>query len=181
MRGLGRRLERLEDLAGGAPGQRGGWPVEGQLEDVLDSLWLHRCGRYVYAATDREIHLMGLLCARWELPEGWGEHRYPSGAVVRWIDDGEGGALIEATDPVQVEDLPEGVREYFERMDPTEQPERERKLYERRRLPGEPTARERARLHRERARAFEEESERRDRALIEENRRACGLPPLEDD
>lgn len=39
--------------------------------------------------------------------------------------------------------------------------------------------REGVRKHRERVRAFEEETRRRDAELIAENRRACGLPPLE--
>ena len=149
MRGLGRRVGRLEDLAGPVPRSGDPWPVEDQMEDVLDVLWDNRCGRYVYQATDRELRLMAAACA------------------------GE-----EVTGDVRPEDLPEGVREYFERMDPRAQPARERRLYEERRLPREPTARERVRLHREKVQAFEEESKRRDRALLEENRRACGLPPL---
>lgn len=149
MRGLGRRIERLEELADPVPQKRGPWPVEDQLEDVLDILWDHRNGRYTYAATDRELRLMASMCA------------------------GE-----EITGTVESEDLPEGVREYFDRMDPREQPARERYLYERRRLPEEPNARERVRLEEERVRAYVEESKRRDRAMLEENRRACSLPPL---
>lgn len=150
--GLRDRLGRLEDLAGVDLGQREPWPVEDQLEDVLNALWLHKCGGSVYPATDRELRLIAAACA---------------------------GETI--TGDVRPEDLPEGVREYFERMDPAKQPGRERWLYEHRRLPAEPAGRERVRLHEEKVRAYVEESKRRDRALIEENRRACGLPPLEDD
>ncbi len=149
--GLSERLGRLEERRGSglAPEELEAWPVENQLEDVIDALWLHRCGSYVYPATDRELRLMAMACS------------------------GE-----EITGEVLPEDLPEGVAEYFERIDPAGQHERERYLYERRRLPGEPNARERVCLHEERVRAFEEESRRRDRAMLEENRAACGLPPL---
>ncbi len=40
--------------------------------------------------------------------------------------------------------------------------------------------RDRVRKHRERVRAFVEESVRRDAELMAENRKACGLPPLEE-
>ena len=137
MRGASGGPRRPRNTRSGKP-----WPAEDQMEDVLDILWDHRCGRYAYQATDRELRLMATACA-----------------------------AEEVTGDVRPEDLPEGVREYFERMDPREQPAGERYLYEKRRLLGEPAVRERVRLHREKVRAFEEESKRRDRV-------ARGEPPI---
>jgi len=70
------------------------WPLEDQLEAVLWSLQVHKWGRSVHEATDRELELLDALISQGHVPE-------------------------EA-------------REYFERMNPEEQPKRERWLYEHR-------------------------------------------------
>ncbi len=110
------------------------WWVCVRLENALDKLRHyqrhHSDGRVRYPATDREIHLLGLLCALWELG-GTGEHSYPSGVVVTWGEaDDEGLQTVGASGYVSLEDLPEDVRRYFERMEPAKQPDRERFLYE---------------------------------------------------
>ena len=46
--GLRDRLDRLEESMIAKP-QPEDWPIEDQLEAVLDELWLHRAGRYQYA------------------------------------------------------------------------------------------------------------------------------------
>ena len=124
-----RRLEALEAQALPAIGEWPDWPLEDQLEEVFSCLRVHRAGGTRQLATDRQIHLMGLLCALWELPGGAGEHTFPSGLVVAWSDNADATKRCEATGLVGVEDLPEGVREYWERMDLKKQPERERELY----------------------------------------------------
>ena len=174
--GIRRRLEALE--AHRAPASRDfpDWPIEDQFDDVVDALRVHKAGGTAQLATDRQIHLMGLLCARDNLPGGFGEHRFPSGAVIVWIDNEDGTVDVGASGYVRVEDLPDGVREYWERMDPDEQPDRERWLYEGRHAAKD--RREKARGYEERVRAFEEKSRQRDRELLERNRAACGLPPL---
>ena len=128
-----RRLGRLEEIE--RPEQQfPDWLMEDQLESVADKLVFYRRfhgdGRVRYPATDRELHLLGLLCAREQQPGGVGEHRFPSGAVVSWRDNGDGTPSVSTSGYVRLEDLPEGVREYFKRMDPAEQPEREKRLYE---------------------------------------------------
>ena len=142
------RLEDLEARAVGADPFRDfpDWSIEDQVEEVRDALRLHRIASTAQLATDRQIHLMGLLCAREELPGGEGEHRFPSGVVVSWSNNGDETWKVSASGYVSIEDLPEGVREHFKRMDPVEQPERERWLY---------ADRHRAREHRERMRRWE--------------------------
>lgn len=161
-----RRLEALEQLAHPLGSIGDDWPLEDQLDDVMDALRVHRAGDTAQLAADRQIHLMGLLCARDELPNGFGEHRFPSGTIVTWIDNGDGTADVGASGYVRVEDLPDGVREYWERMDPDEQSEREQRLYEGRHAAKE--RREQARAYEERLRAFEEGSpdSRHARSLI---------------
>ncbi len=127
--GLERRLEDLEAREGGNLEEFADWPIEDQLEQVLDALRMHRITDTAQLATDRQIHLMGLLCAREELPDGEGEYRFPSGLVVSWTSYADDTCSASASGYVRVEDLPEGVREHFERMDPVKQPERERWLY----------------------------------------------------
>ena len=122
-----RRLEALEAQTLPAIGEWPDWPLEDQLEEVFSCLRVHKAGGTHQLATDRQIHLMGLLCALWKLPGGTGKHTFPSGLVVTWSDDEDGTKRCEATD--LVEDLPEGVRGYWERMDPKKQLERERELY----------------------------------------------------
>ena len=123
-----RRLEVLERSI--QPQEFSDWPLEDQLENAYKSLQVHRWGGTRQIATDRQIHCMGLLCALWELPDGIGEHRFPSGAVVTWFPpDSDDLQAVDVSGHIGLEDLPEGVREYWERMEPEKQPERERELY----------------------------------------------------
>lgn len=134
MSGLGRRLRKLEEAAGPERGFPD-WPIEDQLEGVADTLdfyaRFHADGRARYPATDREIDLLGILCALREDPLGeeGGEHRFPSGLVVALIRESDAFSW-EAPRPVRLEDLPEDVRRLFVRMAPERQPEREAFLYE---------------------------------------------------
>lgn len=187
---LSKRLEALEEQTFGADPFRDfpDWDLVDQFEAVTDTLRFfrrhHPDGDVRYPATDREIHLLALLCALSELGGVGrvGEHRFPSGLLVTWRDGsaGDGTHRASASRWALLEDLPEGVRKHFERMDPGRQAERERFLY------GD---RYRAAEHRRRMRHWElhgeeeqcmrrEESKRRDRELLERNRAACGLPPL---
>lgn len=153
MGSLERRLEALEELA--TPQNIQEWPdwdFQDQLEGIVymlrDYQRFHPDGKVRYQATDREIHLMGLVCALWELPGGMGEHRYPSGVVVEWTEaDDDGMQRVEAPGHVPLDDLPEEVRRHFERMDPAKQLEREHFLYENRHYAKK--ERERIRWHRE--------------------------------
>jgi hypothetical protein len=188
--GFRRRLEALEEHTFGADPLRdfSDWDLVDQLEQVAFVLnWyrrFHADGRVRYPATDREIHLLGLLCALWELggpPPEPGEHRFEgTDLAVVWCDNGDGSFNASTSRPVRLEDLPEDVRVHFERMDPARQPERERFLYGDRYH----AKSDRERFHhqerygREEERRRKEESRRRDRALLECNRAACGLPPL---
>jgi hypothetical protein len=179
MRRLDSRLRRLEqEVVPPILPTWPDWPLEDQFEAVLRALRVHRVGGTVQLATDHEIHLMGLLCALWKLPEGDGKHRFPSGAVVSWSDNGDGTKTVEASGYVRVEDLPEGVREYWARLDPKEQPGRDERLYRE-----WPAAKERREYWRhyysdEQVRARSEEVRRRDRELLERNRASVGLAPL---
>jgi hypothetical protein len=179
--GLGGRLGALEGrLAPTAPADLPDWPLDDQLAAVADTLdfyaHFHSNEPLRYSATDRELHLLGLLCAARELGEDGGEHRFPSGLAVRLIRDGD-SFLVDAPRRIRAEDLPGWAREHFGRMDPARQEERERWLLEHRVVPFEPW-RERVRRHEERVRARQEESRQGDRELLERNRASVGLPPL---
>lgn len=131
MSSIRRRLEILEEIT--APQEFPGWRLEEQVEDVLDKFRFyqrfHANDPVRYAATDREIHLLGLVCAFWELPDGVGEYRYPSGAMVEWADE-DGMRKVDGAGYVSLEDLPEDVRKHFENMAPEDQPARDARLYE---------------------------------------------------
>jgi len=65
-----KRLERLEkDLGASEPPHE--WPVEDQMEALLHTLWLHRLGRSVYQATDRELELLDALVTQEAISEVW--------------------------------------------------------------------------------------------------------------
>jgi len=119
------RLKRLERaaLGGGTEPPRS---PNSLITHVLDTIQVHKWGRSVYQATDAEINIVGMLEAHNRLPDGAGEYTFPSGATIAFTERGE--AYISGR--VEVEDLPEGIRPYVERMDPARQPERERRLYE---------------------------------------------------
>jgi hypothetical protein len=135
--GIRKRLEELEEQAFGAYpfADFPDWDAEDQLEQVAHVLrWyrgFHADGRVLYPATDREIHLLALLCAIWELggPGSVGDHAFPSGLLVSFRDEGNGYVDVSASRWACLEDLPYDVRRHFERMDPLKQFERERFLY----------------------------------------------------
>ena len=129
-RDLSRRLEKLEEHS--LPFDLPDWPIEDQLEDVLEALRIHRIAGTTQLATDRELRLVDTLVSRGELPE--------------WV------------------------REYFERMDPAEQPARERWKRANRASMKERREYWREWFSEERVRARREESERRDRELLARNR-----------
>ncbi len=132
MANLERRVEALERIS--APHEFPDWPVEEQVKDAVDKLQFYRRfhanSSVRYAATDREITMLGIAHA-WEELQGDGEIRLPhSGTAIRYLQDGEDTFSMSVDGVVVVEDLPEGVREYFKRMDPEEQPAREMRLFE---------------------------------------------------
>jgi hypothetical protein len=135
-----KRLERLETIAGDpAPAQFPDWPLDDQLEDVADQLHLfmrfHSRDPVRYCATDRELHLLGILCAGRDLGPDGGEYTFPSGLTVRLIpEEGTEGErfLIDTPRHIRAEDLPDWTREHFERMDPKDQARRDSWLYENR-------------------------------------------------
>lgn len=141
--GIEGRLRRLEERAAAraAASPLDGfpdWDLDDQIDDVLDVLRLHRIvGARGELVTDRQIHVMGIACASWALSaelgeerfaEEGGEHAFPSGAAVSFAPEGDGWR-VAAAGPIVLEDLPDGVLEHWERMDPAEQPERELWLY----------------------------------------------------
>ncbi len=65
--GLRHRLEKLEE--GTTPLDLPDWPLEDQLDDVLEALRIHRIAGTAQLATDREIRLVDALIARGDLPE----------------------------------------------------------------------------------------------------------------
>jgi hypothetical protein len=96
---LGRRLGKLEEQMHPAYLSYEDWPLDDQIEDVADVVrsyirW-HSNDAIQYLATDREMHLVGILCAMEVLDEDGGEYAFPTGLTVRLIPD-EGGFLIDA-------------------------------------------------------------------------------------
>jgi hypothetical protein len=94
---VGKRLDALEERTFGADPFRDfpDWDLSDQLDCAAYTLQFymrfHGDGRVRYPATDREAHMLGLLCAFLELPDGLGEHAFPSGVSVAWRDDDKGG------------------------------------------------------------------------------------------
>lgn len=131
---ISRRIEALEEqFARREPTVNDSdWPLGDQLRDIVQCLRVHRPGGSKQLATDRQIHMAGVLCAIEAVgSEGIpGEHTFPSGRSVSFTGKSDGQLQVEASSLIPLEDLPDGVREYFERMDPDRQPERERWLYE---------------------------------------------------
>lgn len=134
MSSIRRRLVALEETATPASLEFPDWSIEDQIEDALDKLdfyrRFHTDGRIRYAATDREITMLGIAHAGEEL-QVEGEFRLPySGTTIRFVRDDEDTFSVDMDGVVVVEDLPEGVREHFKRMDPAAQPARDQRLYE---------------------------------------------------
>lgn len=132
MSNIRRRLEALEGPTNSHKFH--GWPVEEQVKNAVYMLQFYR--RFHandpvrYAATDRELTMLAIAHASEEL-QGEGEYRLPhSGTAIRFLRDGEDTFSIDVDGVVAVEDLPEGVREHFKRMNPKEQPPRNQWLYE---------------------------------------------------
>lgn len=121
------RLGKLE--ADSYPGEFPDWDMQDQSESVVDTLlWFkrfHAGGSVRYEATDREIHLIGLLCAARELEQA-GEYEFPSALRIKLAPNGE----VETPRLIRIEDLPGGVREYFNRLEPEKQPKRDLWLYQ---------------------------------------------------
>ena len=134
MSSIRRRLEALEEIT--APQEFRDWPVEEQVKDAVYMLQFYR--RFHandpvrYAATDRELTMLAIAhAAGSEELQGEGEVRLPqSGAAIRFLGDGEDTYSIDVDGVVVVEDLPEAVRGHLKRMNPEEQPARDRRLYE---------------------------------------------------
>ncbi len=132
MSNIRRRLEALEGPTNSH--KFAGWPVEEQVKDAVYMLQFyqrfHANDPVRYAATDRELTMLAIAHASEEL-QGEGEVGLPhSGTTIRYLRDGEDTFSIDVDGVVAVEDLPEGVREYFKRMNPKEQPARDQWLYE---------------------------------------------------
>ncbi len=114
--GLEDRLRRLEGRFGtGSTWELPDWPFHLQATAILDTLEVLRWGgSYRYPATDREIAVLAAVFAE-DLPED--------------LD------TVVLNKRASLEDLPEAVRSRLKRMDPAEQPERDRWLYARRHDP----------------------------------------------
>lgn len=152
--GLSKRLARLEEQAredlARWDGER--WPVAEQLAAVADELDFHATFGTVAICTDREINLLAALAA----------------------DGGLDGPVLSLN--ASPEDLPAGLREHVQRMDPRSQERRDRWLFENRHS-FEPW-REKVRRVQEEQRAYVAEAKQRDRELLERNRASVGLPAL---
>jgi hypothetical protein len=110
------------------------WPADEQLEDILDKVnFFRRTSGGTYAATDREINLLGIAAAYEEL-QGSGEWIAPySGTAITLSDNGDETFDISLSSNVALEDLPEHTRSHVERLALEKQERRERWLYEDRR------------------------------------------------
>ena len=129
MAGIERRLEALEERAGQLRAFTS--PPHYLIRHLLETIRVHKWGRSVYQATDRELNTVGMLVAANEFPYGVGVYTFPSGVTVTLTRTEDGESIqAEGSGRLEVEDLPEGLRPYFERMDPAKQPERERRLQE---------------------------------------------------
>jgi hypothetical protein len=124
-----RRLKRLEERIGGEAEEPARHYLNYLTMHLLETIQVHKWGGSVYQATDQELNIVGMLAASNELPEGVGVYTFPSGATVT-LTPASGRVRAEGSGRIEVEDLPEGIRPYFARMDPAKQPERERQLYE---------------------------------------------------
>jgi hypothetical protein len=70
MRDLDKRLERLEAVLPGGGRRLDEWPLEDQLESVVDMLLISKWGRTAYQATDREQDLLDALIEQETISEG---------------------------------------------------------------------------------------------------------------
>lgn len=125
-RDLNSRLEALEE---GYPPPALELPIEDEFEGVYETWRSHACGYTVGLFTDREINILGAIHVLRDVPGR--VHRFPSGAFVKWGDNEDDTLSLFVEGDVQVEDLPERMSKNVDRMDPSEQPARERYLRER--------------------------------------------------
>ena len=135
-----RRLARLEErVLPDTTNKLAMWPdwtfIE-QAEDLSGSLDVHAWGGSTYEATDREVAIAAALHALAHVGEEGGEHEFPSGMVGRLVPDPDASPLdrmgfrLETPRPPRIEDLPAHVGRLLRRMDPAEQPAREKFLHE---------------------------------------------------
>ena len=132
--------EREADPLGAYPD----WPLRAQLDQVECKLRFYaafesKSGRR-YEATDREVYCLGIWCALWELgssAKDGGEYTFErTGLTIKLTTQGPGEAgedlRISGPRRIVLDDLPEWVARYFERLAPEEQGERDAYLYARR-------------------------------------------------
>lgn len=70
---LYKRLEALESQVQPGAALEGSWPLDVQIEEVLDHVQVNKLGRGAYPATGRELALLAGAHACNELPDGVGE------------------------------------------------------------------------------------------------------------
>lgn len=102
--------------------------VEEEFEGVYETWWSHAAGYTVGLFTDREINLLGALYVLRDMSDR--THTFPSGAVVEWVEHDDDTCSLYLDGRVEIEDLPERISKNVDRMDPKEQPARERYLRE---------------------------------------------------
>jgi hypothetical protein len=125
---VGSLERRLEILEGRLEAPALPLSAEAEFEGVYNTWWSHSAGNTVGLFTDREINLLGAFYVFREVPDR--KHTFPSGGVVEWADNRGGTTSLSVEGDVQVEDLPERISKNVDRMDPVEQPTRERYLRE---------------------------------------------------
>jgi len=97
MGGVGRRLRKLEERAGGAGGaglayplggtpeeledyalelERRGWSIDDQVDQLLRSFWIHVWGNSRLAATDRQMLLVEALIEAGQLSRKWADRYF---------------------------------------------------------------------------------------------------------
>ncbi len=130
--GLDDRVRRLEEQFAGEE-KHPDWSLDEQIDDTLCYLHFHqRFDSPPQRFTTRQINLLGAFYALGELPEGVGEYRFPSGALIRWTGNADGTSTMRLSGTVEVEDLPEDVARYVTRCPADQEAEREAFLYARR-------------------------------------------------
>jgi hypothetical protein len=138
-RKLGKLEERLAVETGVDTMFRGAWPIEDQMQNALEkidfyAMFFNRPDAPKYPATDREIRLFAAIAAYAELEEHGeaGTYEFPTGLILTLGEDSRGFLFIRSNRPVRLEDLPEYMNRYLERMDPAAQRERDIYLFQRR-------------------------------------------------
>jgi hypothetical protein len=165
--GLRREIQRLREeawlrqseLAELPPSDYGDWTLDEQLANaeckVRFRVAFHSDDEITrYAATDREIHMIGIWCALQELlqelagvpakdREGYAfDYTFErSGLTIELTPSGAGEeVIVEVPRRITIDDIPSWLLRHFERMPPEEQPKRDEYLYMRRHLAKEDLA-----------------------------------------